>query len=145
MIDRKFIITATSKKPGGKGYTEADCFVILARDPAAPAAIDAYITECRKLGCDERQLESSLSLYSRVMAYQGTYPSQKAAVETLEEFERLTRVDDSGEGPAAEGPDPTESPVGGHFGTVPDDLSRASNGGSEANSDGSDPTDEPGD
>ena len=102
MIDRKFIITATSKKPGGKGYTEADCFVILARDPAALAAIDAYITECRKLGCDERQLESSLSLYSRVMAYQGTYPSQKAAVETQEEFERLTRVDDSGEGPGDE-------------------------------------------
>ena len=90
IIDRKFLIYAKSRS-SDTVYTEQNAIVFLARDIALPAALREYLRECRALKCDQMQLGSIEVLYSRVIAFQADHGFQKAAVETKEEFLRLTK------------------------------------------------------
>lgn len=91
-IDRKFEIKAKSKNSGTE-YDESESILFLARDPAVPAIIRAYHIESQRLGCDQMQLDSIEALYSRIVTFQATQGTKKAAVETQEEAERLMGPD----------------------------------------------------
>ena len=87
-VDRKFKIKATSINSGNE-YDETNSFLFLARDPAAPATLKAYHEECHRLGCGIRQLDSILAMRERVIAFQTLHGTKPAAVESVEEFNRL--------------------------------------------------------
>lgn len=77
-IDRKFDIVAVSKR--GNIYTQNECFIILARDPAARDAISAYRDACLRNGCDDNHIHSLDALYARVNLFQTTFGTQLPSV-----------------------------------------------------------------
>ena len=71
MIDRKFKFVAVNPC-NQKVYTEENAIVFCAKDRALPAALNAYLTECRRLRCGESHIESVNLLLQRVHDYQRT-------------------------------------------------------------------------
>ena len=84
------MIKAVSVNSGSR-YTEEEAVLFLVRDPALPQAIHAYRARSYELGCDEKQLTSIDALHHRVVEHQRMHGTKVAAVETVEEFDRLTR------------------------------------------------------
>lgn len=74
-IDRKFKLLAVNPV-NGKIYTEKDAFVMCAKDKAVPAALDAYIRECHKIGANPEHIASVSLLLRRVEEYQRTTESR---------------------------------------------------------------------
>jgi hypothetical protein len=72
VIDRKFRIYAINPCKGNI-YTEEDGVFFCAKDAAFPAALDAYRTECVKLGCGDEHIYSIDLLIERVKEYQTTH------------------------------------------------------------------------
>lgn len=75
IVDRKFRIHAKSREHDHH-YSELDSVLFLAKDRAFLVALAAYLTECRRLGCDERQIAGAEGLYARVKEYQATNPTK---------------------------------------------------------------------
>lgn len=50
-----------------------DMIILRAKDPAVPAALNAYYMACRELGAGQKHLESISELIDRVLAYQRTF------------------------------------------------------------------------
>jgi hypothetical protein len=71
VIDRKFELRAHNPV-NGRSYTERSAFVFLAKDAAVPAALEAYIGECAKLGANPEHLQSVRLLLERVRHFQST-------------------------------------------------------------------------
>jgi hypothetical protein len=69
MIDTKFSIHAKHKT---KRYlvTEHNGFLFLARDAALPAALEAYLAECERLGSGKEHLASVAQAIEDVKLYQ---------------------------------------------------------------------------
>lgn len=68
-IDRKFKITAVSKK-SGKTYTEKEGILFLVKDALLPDLLDRYIELCVQNNVDERQIKGAQLLKDRVLKYQ---------------------------------------------------------------------------
>lgn len=68
-IDRKFQIQALNPT-NGKRYTEADSLLLCAKDAAVPAALNAYIDECVRIGANLAHIESAGLLLERVLNFQ---------------------------------------------------------------------------
>ena len=68
-IDKKYRILAVNPC-NGHIHTEKDAVLFNASDKALLAALDAYSSECRRLGCGEEHLESISLLYARIAEYQ---------------------------------------------------------------------------
>ena len=74
-IDRKFIIAAQNPI-NGKKYSQDNAILLCAHDKAVPAALEAYHSKCRELGCDEAHLLSVEMLIGRVEEFQLSNPSK---------------------------------------------------------------------
>lgn len=68
-IDRKFQIRAINPV-NGKQYTEKDSLLLCAKDAAVPAALNAYLHECIRIGANPEHVESVKLLLERVMNFQ---------------------------------------------------------------------------
>jgi len=68
-IDRKFKFEAVSLS-SGKAYSQKNAIVFLARDPAVPAALEAYEAKCKELGASDEQLQGVGLLHARVVQFQ---------------------------------------------------------------------------
>ena len=75
IIDRKFDIEARNPF-NGNTYNEGNSFLICAKDKAAPAALRAYIDECKRLGANEGHLESCTNMLHRVEEFQKNIDSR---------------------------------------------------------------------
>lgn len=82
-IDRKFKILAVNPFTNNH-YTEENAFLLCAKDKATPAALRAYITECKRLGCDEGHIESLEQMLKRIELFQAENGARKADTVGLE-------------------------------------------------------------
>ena len=69
-IDRKFNLLAVNPCKKGAVYTEMDGMFFAAKDKALVPTLEAYRTECGKLGCGAEHIESISLLIDRVTEYQ---------------------------------------------------------------------------
>lgn len=69
VIDRKFKLLAVNPVTG-KIYTEENAMVFCAKDKALPAALQAYLVECARIGANPDHLKSVGLLIDRVVEYQ---------------------------------------------------------------------------
>ncbi len=81
-IDRKFEFVAINPCSGNH-YTEEDAFVFCAKDRAAPAALKAYLSKCKALGCDKDQIKSVKLLIKRVKTYQKEVKAKAPDIDSL--------------------------------------------------------------
>lgn len=68
-IDRKFKILAVNPV-NGKVYDESNSLLLCAKDAAVPAALYAYLKECRRIGANPEHVESVQLLIDRVHRFQ---------------------------------------------------------------------------
>lgn len=68
-IDRKFKITAISRK-SGKKYTESNAVLFLAKDECLPELLDKYYEICMRRRVDERQITGIGLLRNRILEWQ---------------------------------------------------------------------------
>jgi len=71
VIDRKFQIQAVNPV-NGKRYDETNSLLLCAKDAAVPAALNAYYSECVRIGANHEHQESVLFLLDRVIDFQKT-------------------------------------------------------------------------
>lgn len=69
VIDRKFKILAVNPVTD-KRYTEANSLLLCAKDAAVPAALNAYLDECVRIGANREHIESIALLLERVLDFQ---------------------------------------------------------------------------
>ena len=69
-IDWKFRILAVNPCKVNRVYTEADGIFFCAKDAALPAAIVAYIDECKLLDCGDSHIQAMTQALERIRAYQ---------------------------------------------------------------------------
>ncbi|MHB1183368.1 MAG: hypothetical protein ACYC4A_01530 [Desulfobulbia bacterium] len=92
-IDRKFKLLAVNPVTG-KIYTEENAMVFCAKDAALPAALQAYLVECARIGANPEHLQSVGLLIERVVAYQREVQSRVPDTVGLEITRCLDGVDD---------------------------------------------------
>jgi hypothetical protein len=61
----------------GNHYTQENSFLLCAKDKAVPAALQAYITECKRLGCEEGHIQSLTNMLERIRLFQAENISRK--------------------------------------------------------------------
>lgn len=75
-IDRKFQFLAVHPGKVGVTYTDADGFIMLAKDNAVPATLRFYIEECKRLGCDSNQIKAACNMLDRIKAWRIANPDK---------------------------------------------------------------------
>ena len=69
-IDWKFRILAVNPCKLNRVYTEKDGIFFCAKDAALPAAIIAYIEECKRLECGEEHIKAMELALERIRTFQ---------------------------------------------------------------------------
>ncbi len=73
-IDRKFVITATSRV-SGKMYSENNAVLFLAKDKAFLLALPTYLEKCKEVGAGPDQIKAVELMIQRVEQYQTNNPT----------------------------------------------------------------------
>lgn len=74
-LDRKFFGDLYKAK-NGQRVPDDEYIVLLAKDTAVPAALQAYKAECQRQGADERQMASLDGLIERLAKWQAAHPDR---------------------------------------------------------------------